>query len=144
MMKDGVAVHQMRILGFTNATHIPEEKALEWGTGVLQGLHAISVEELLEKAKACCEKKACIIEPNSWVSEVEFPYPIGGTGRSPLHQESREIREITRSPQDSSEFGMMISLRNVTNGSRILRILIILSCPSSAVKIASFTGFTTW
>ncbi|KAB8251791.1 hypothetical protein BDV35DRAFT_338337 [Aspergillus flavus] len=53
MMKDGVAVHQMRILGFTNATHIPEEKALEWGTGVLQGLHAISVEELLEKAKAC-------------------------------------------------------------------------------------------
>ena len=53
MMKDGVAVHQMRILGFTNATHISEEKALEWGTGVLQGLHAISVEELLEKAKAC-------------------------------------------------------------------------------------------
>ncbi|KAE8333275.1 hypothetical protein BDV39DRAFT_188382 [Aspergillus sergii] len=49
---DGVALHQMRIFGFTNANHIPEEKALEWGTGVLQGLHAISVEELLEKAKA--------------------------------------------------------------------------------------------
>ncbi|KAE8363267.1 hypothetical protein BDV27DRAFT_146255 [Aspergillus caelatus] len=48
----GVAVHQMRILGFTNANHIPDAKALVWGTGVLQGLHATSVKELLEKAKA--------------------------------------------------------------------------------------------
>lgn len=48
----GVAVHQMRILGFTNANHNPKEKALEWGTGVLQGMHATSVKEFLDQAEA--------------------------------------------------------------------------------------------
>ncbi|KAE8132026.1 hypothetical protein BDV38DRAFT_275434 [Aspergillus pseudotamarii] len=46
----GVAVHQMRILGFTNANHIHDEKALVWGTGVLHGLYATRVKKLLEKA----------------------------------------------------------------------------------------------
>ncbi|KAJ8103437.1 hypothetical protein POJ06DRAFT_279230 [Lipomyces tetrasporus] len=48
----GVAVHQMRILGFTNANHNPKGKALEWGTGVLQGLRATTVEEFLDQAEA--------------------------------------------------------------------------------------------
>ncbi|GIC92831.1 uncharacterized protein Aud_009304 [Aspergillus udagawae] len=47
-----VAVHQMRILGFTNANHNPKGKALEWGTGVLQGLRATTVEEFLDQAGA--------------------------------------------------------------------------------------------
>jgi len=48
----GVAVHQMRILGYTNANHNPKGKALEWGTGVLQGLRATTVEEFLDQAEA--------------------------------------------------------------------------------------------
>ncbi|RJE19905.1 hypothetical protein PHISCL_07753 [Aspergillus sclerotialis] len=48
----GVAIHQMRILGFTNANHNPRGKALEWGTGVLQGLRATTVEEFLDLAEA--------------------------------------------------------------------------------------------
>lgn len=47
-----VAVHQMRVLGFTNANHNPEAKSLEWGTGVLQGLRATSVEEFLDQGEA--------------------------------------------------------------------------------------------
>jgi len=47
-----VAYHQLRILGFTNANHNPKEKALEWETGVLQGLHATTVEEFLDQAEA--------------------------------------------------------------------------------------------
>jgi hypothetical protein len=46
-----VAIHQMRILGFTNANHNPKGKALEWDTGVLQGLRATSVEELLDQSE---------------------------------------------------------------------------------------------
>ncbi|KAF7595975.1 hypothetical protein BBP40_004121 [Aspergillus hancockii] len=47
-----VAIHQMRILGFTNANHNPKGKALEWGTGVLQELQATTVEEFLDQAEA--------------------------------------------------------------------------------------------
>ncbi|KAL4772018.1 hypothetical protein BDW60DRAFT_216746 [Aspergillus nidulans var. acristatus] len=47
-----VAVHQMRILGFTNANHNPKGKALEFGTGVLQGLRPTTVEEFLDQAEA--------------------------------------------------------------------------------------------
>lgn len=48
----GVAVHQLRILGFTNANHNPKGKTLEWGTGVLQGLRATTVEEFLDQTEA--------------------------------------------------------------------------------------------
>jgi nucleoside-diphosphate-sugar epimerase len=47
-----VAIHQMRVLGFTNANHNPKGKALEWGMGVLQGLRATSVKEFLDQAEA--------------------------------------------------------------------------------------------
>ncbi|KAJ5485753.1 hypothetical protein N7530_000053 [Penicillium desertorum] len=47
-----VAIHQMRIMGFTNANHNPKGKALEWGTGILQGLRATSVEEFLDQSEA--------------------------------------------------------------------------------------------
>ncbi|KAL2858979.1 hypothetical protein BJX68DRAFT_262498 [Aspergillus pseudodeflectus] len=47
-----VAVHQLRILGFTNANHNPEAKALKWGTGVLHGLRATTIEEFLNQAEA--------------------------------------------------------------------------------------------
>jgi hypothetical protein len=46
-----VAFHQMRILGFTKANHNPNAKALEWGTGVLQGLRATTMEEFLDQAQ---------------------------------------------------------------------------------------------
>jgi hypothetical protein len=39
----------MRILRFTNANHNPKAKALEWGTGVLQGLRATTMEEFLDQ-----------------------------------------------------------------------------------------------
>lgn len=52
-LESDVAVHQMRIMGFTNANHNPKEKVLEWGTGILQGLRATSVEELLNQAQVC-------------------------------------------------------------------------------------------
>ncbi|KAJ5604120.1 hypothetical protein N7537_007076 [Penicillium hordei] len=51
-----VAIHQMRILGFTNANHNPDEKVLRWGTGVLEGLYPISVDELLAQAEAGSNK----------------------------------------------------------------------------------------
>ncbi|CEN61913.1 hypothetical protein ASPCAL08558 [Aspergillus calidoustus] len=47
-----VAVHQLRILGFTNGNHNPEVKALKWGTGVLDGLRATTIEEFLNQAEA--------------------------------------------------------------------------------------------
>ncbi|CAG8907855.1 unnamed protein product [Penicillium egyptiacum] len=47
-----VAVHQMRIMGFTNANNNPKGKALEWGTGVLAGLRATGVQEFLDQAQA--------------------------------------------------------------------------------------------
>lgn len=43
-----LAIHQMRLLGFTNANHSPEEKVLKWGTGILTGLTPFSVESLLD------------------------------------------------------------------------------------------------
>ncbi|KAH6986440.1 hypothetical protein BKA56DRAFT_480770 [Ilyonectria sp. MPI-CAGE-AT-0026] len=46
----GVAVHQMRIMGFTNANHCPEDRVLKWGKGVLEGLSAITVEDFLNEA----------------------------------------------------------------------------------------------
>ncbi|KAH7011197.1 hypothetical protein EDB80DRAFT_570833 [Ilyonectria destructans] len=42
-----VAVHQMRLMGFTNANQCPEDRVLKWGKGVLQGLRAITVEDCL-------------------------------------------------------------------------------------------------
>ncbi|KAI9038567.1 uncharacterized protein KD926_010612 [Aspergillus affinis] len=48
----GLPFHQMRILGFTNANHNPREEALEWGTGVLQGLRATPVKEFLDQSEA--------------------------------------------------------------------------------------------
>ncbi|KAJ6099134.1 hypothetical protein N7467_000669 [Penicillium canescens] len=47
----GVAVHQMRILGFTNANHNPKEKVLNWGTGVLRGLCATTVDDFLNQSE---------------------------------------------------------------------------------------------
>ncbi|KAH7124889.1 hypothetical protein B0J13DRAFT_511202 [Dactylonectria estremocensis] len=45
-----VAVHQMRLLGFTNVNQCPEDKVLKWGEGVLQGLSATTIESLLDQA----------------------------------------------------------------------------------------------
>jgi nucleoside-diphosphate-sugar epimerase len=47
-----VDVHQMRVLGFTNANHNCEAKSLKWGTGVLHGLRATTVIEFLDQAEA--------------------------------------------------------------------------------------------
>ncbi|RKK95848.1 hypothetical protein BFJ68_g14584 [Fusarium oxysporum] len=44
------ALHQMVIQGFTNANHIPKEKALAWGVGPLTGLHPTSIQEFLKEA----------------------------------------------------------------------------------------------
>ncbi|KAL4919653.1 hypothetical protein BDW62DRAFT_216802 [Aspergillus aurantiobrunneus] len=52
-----VAIHQMRILGFTNANHNPEGKALKWGTGILQGLAGTTIEEFLDQAEAAGKGK---------------------------------------------------------------------------------------
>ncbi|KAF5236585.1 hypothetical protein FANTH_11196 [Fusarium anthophilum] len=44
------ALHQMVIQGFTNANHIPKEKALAWGVGPLTDLHPTGIQEFLKEA----------------------------------------------------------------------------------------------
>ncbi|KAE8375260.1 hypothetical protein BDV26DRAFT_268176 [Aspergillus bertholletiae] len=39
-----------RVMGFTNCNRVPEDRALTWGTGLLEGLRPRGVEELLDEA----------------------------------------------------------------------------------------------
>ncbi|KAB8078763.1 hypothetical protein BDV29DRAFT_165733 [Aspergillus leporis] len=39
-----------RLMGFTNCNQVPEDRALTWGTGMLEGLRARGVEEFLDEA----------------------------------------------------------------------------------------------
>ncbi|KAE8368026.1 hypothetical protein BDV27DRAFT_168628 [Aspergillus caelatus] len=47
---EDVDLEYFRLMGFTNCNRVPEDRALTWGTGLLEGLRARGVEEFLDEA----------------------------------------------------------------------------------------------
>ncbi|KAB8226598.1 hypothetical protein BDV33DRAFT_197592 [Aspergillus novoparasiticus] len=50
LVGEDVDLEYFRLMGFTNCNRVPEDRALTWGTGLLEGLRARGVEELLDEA----------------------------------------------------------------------------------------------
>ena len=47
---ESTAVHQMRLLAFTNANHAPSDRVLQWGEGPLKGLQPTRIKDMLASA----------------------------------------------------------------------------------------------
>lgn len=48
---DDLVLDELRILGFTNASHLPEAKCIRWDSGLLEGIRGRDIETLLNEAE---------------------------------------------------------------------------------------------
>ncbi|KAF7586359.1 hypothetical protein BBP40_009025 [Aspergillus hancockii] len=51
LVGEGIELEYFRLMGFTNCNQVPADRALTWGTGMLEGLRARGVEEFLDEAR---------------------------------------------------------------------------------------------